>query len=144
MIYDIFIGGPWEKHQNEKYKTKIKHAFKDKKIFDPEKSSTQKEESNETGNKSWFINNYNKLKESKTLIAYVPNFPLPGIGEEIGIYYEMNCKNKPFKPLKNLIIIWPKEAKPDYGKKTAKQYGVLVESVKEGIEELKQYFKNNE
>lgn len=38
MKYDIFLAGQWEKYALIPYKKKIKEAFPNKSIFDPEES----------------------------------------------------------------------------------------------------------
>lgn len=129
MKHDIFLGGPWEKHAPFPYKTMIKEAFPDKNIFDPEEQASQK-----IGN--WFVDNYNALESSLTLVALVPEFPFPGVGPEVGIFYCSHNKD-PNKPLEEIVIIWPEIVKPDHGKKVAERMGYLVENVEECIARLK-------
>lgn len=133
MKYDIFLGGPWEKHAPFPYKTMIKEAFPDKNIFDPEEQASQK-----TGN--WFVDNYNALESSLTMVALVPEFPFPGVGPEAGIFYHINSKD-PNKPLEELVIIWPEIVKPDHGRKVAERMGYVVENVEDAILKLKAVIK---
>lgn len=133
MKYDIFLAGPWEKHALIPYKRKIKEAFPNNHIFDPEERLSQK-----TG--EWFKDNYNALKSSKSLVSLVPDFPFSGNSLEVGIYYQMHSKNQD-KPLEQIIVIWPEEVKPDYGKEVAKHIGYVVENIEEAIIRLKDVLK---
>ena len=127
--YDIFVGGPWEKHAPFPYKSMIKDAFPDKRIFDPEERASQR-----TGD--WFVDNYRGLRDSRTMAALVPYFPLPGVGPEIGIFYYTHAKTIG-KPLEELAIIWPEVVKPDYGKKVAEKMGCIVKDPEQAISRLK-------
>jgi len=134
MKYDIFLGGPWEKRCLVPYKSMIKEAFPDKKIFDPEERTAQ-----ETG--GWFVDNYKALKSSLAMVAFIPNFPFPGVGPEVGLFYEMHSKS-PKKPLEEIVIIWSDIVKPDYGKKVAEKFGYVVEDTEEAIVRLKALLKS--
>lgn len=132
-MYDVFLGGPWERHAPFPYKSDIKKAFPDKIIFDPEKRQSQK-------SGEWFVDNYYAIENSLTMIALVPNFPFPGVGPEVGFFYYRKCNNEPRKPLEELVIIWPSIVKPDYGKKVAEKMGYLVENSEQAIARLKPIF----
>ncbi|MBN2052530.1 hypothetical protein JW756_03430 [Candidatus Woesearchaeota archaeon] len=128
--FDIFLGGRWEKHSPYPYKTIIKNAFPDKRIFDPETDPTQK-------NGKWFEKNFRSLQKSRTLVAFVPDFPFPGIGFETGVFYHSHCQGDASKPLEEIIIIWPDSVKPDHAKKIASKMGYVVENPDEAVLRLK-------
>lgn len=130
MEYDIFLGGPWERHAPFRYKSIIKEAFSDRNIFDPEERPSQ-----ERGD--WFADNFYALEHSRAMVALVPSFPFPGVAPEVGIFYYSKCNNNPTKALDEIIIIWPPIVKPDYGKKVAEKMGYIVESSDEAILRLK-------
>lgn len=134
MKYDIFLGGPWEKYAPFPYKTMIKEAFPELNLFDPEERPSQ-----ETGD--WFVDNYQALHNSKTMLALVPEFAFPGVAPEVGIFYQVNSKD-PSKPLDEIVIIWPEIVKPDYGKKVAAKMGYVVENPEEAISRLKPILYN--
>jgi hypothetical protein len=133
MNYDIFLGGPWEKHAPFPYKSEIRKAFPDKRIFDPEVQPEQKTD-------KWFMKNLSALESCKSVVALVPDFPFPGIGPEVGFFYHKNCQGDFSKPLEEIVIIWPKTVKPEYGKKVAEKMGYVVENPEEAIARLKQIF----
>jgi len=132
MKYDLFLGGPWERFAPFPYKTEIKNAFLGKNLFDPESQDSQK-----TG--EWFEDNYNALENSLAMVALVPSFPFPGVGPEAGIFYSKRRGSAKLlaKPLDELTIIWPKELKPDYGKRVAEKMGYVVTNSEEAIARLK-------
>ncbi|MCD6215606.1 MAG: hypothetical protein J7J92_00845 [Candidatus Aenigmarchaeota archaeon] len=137
MKYDIFLAGPWENFAPAPYKRKIKEAFKDKKIYDPEKECLNfYDDVHAVLRKDWFALNYDALSNSLSMVALVPQFPFPGVGPETGIFYSSHCK-KAGEPLEELIIIWPETVKPDYGKRVVRQMGHLVKDTNEAILKLK-------
>jgi len=132
MKYDLFLGGPWERFAPFPYKTEIKKSFPGKSIFDPEEQESQKSD-------NWFEDNYRAIENSFAMAALVPQFPFPGVGPETGIFY--NKRRISAKPLDELVIIWPREFKPDYGKKVAEKMGYVVENCEEAIIRLKKVLK---
>ncbi|MBU1199640.1 MAG: hypothetical protein KKF46_03065 [Nanoarchaeota archaeon] len=135
MIQDIFLGGPFTKHEPyDDYKIKIKSAFPDKDIFDPETQEYQK-----TGD--WFQENAFALENSLALVAYIPDFPFAMVGPEVGIFYTMHDQSNFTRPLDEIIIIWPETLKPDYAKKAAAKMGYVVENPDEAIVRLKKLFE---
>lgn len=130
MAYDIFLGGPWEDKAHEPYKTKIKRAFPNNRIFDPEEQTSQKDG-------TWFVDNYWAILSSKTMVSFVPSFPFPGVGPEVGIFYHEHCDWNLLEPLKELVIIWPDFVKPDHGKSVARRMGYIVENTGEAIARLR-------
>lgn len=52
----------------------------------------------------------------------------------------MHSKN-PNKPLEQIIIIWPKNVKPDYGKEVVKYIGYVVENTEQAVLKLKDILK---
>lgn len=137
MKYDIFLAGPWENFAPAPYKRKIKEAFKDKKIYDPEKERLDfYDDIHATLKDDWFAINYDALLNSVAMVALVPQFPFPGVGPETGIFYSSHCK-KVGEPLEELVIIWPEAVKPDYGKQVAKHMGYVVENTNEAISRLR-------
>jgi hypothetical protein len=130
MEYDIFLGGPWEKYAPFPYKSMIKAAFPDKNIFDPETRPSQT-----AGD--WFSENYFAIEDSLTMVTLVPSFPFPGVGPEVGFFYHEHCCEDPTKRLEELVIIWPVDIKPDFGKKVAAKMGYIVENPEEAIARLR-------
>jgi len=131
-VFDIFLCGPWDQYTPEKYKTVIKKALPDKKMFDPEDRPAQKDG-------SWFIDNYQGIKRSSSMAAYIPGFPGAVGLAEIAWFYEFNRRTVG-QPLENLVMIWPDTVKPDYGKEGFIKMGFIVKSPEEAVECLKRYF----
>jgi len=149
-LWDIYLGGPWERHSPVPFKEKIKAAFPDRRIFDPEQRSAQK-----IGN--WFDDDCFGIQHSLTMIAMIPEFPGSAIGDEMGMFYHRNnlrlfsksaheaeelVKNNAgvFQPLEELVIIWPESVKPVYAKKFLSHMGYIVENPEAAIVLLKKVF----
>lgn len=118
-MYDIFLGGPWERYTHIPYKSLIKSAFPTANIYDPE-----------TVQKDWFDRNLSALRKSTVLLAFAPAFPLPGVGPEIGVYYEhrLLMGRQP-----NIVVVWPEELTPAWGQEVLAHMGKIVGTVEEAI-----------
>lgn len=158
-LWDIYLGGPWEKRLKEEvekykpkyyYKTIIKQAFPDKRIFDPEQRSAQ-------NNGNWFDDDCFGVQHSLTMIAMIPDFPGSAIGDEMGMFYHRNnlhlfskswqeadelvrSNAGVFKPLEELVIIWPEFVKPAFAKKFICRMGYVVENPDDAIVLLRKAF----
>jgi hypothetical protein len=133
--WDIYLGGPREERSLiPNYKKIIVRAFPDKKVFDPFGPKQQSLREKDL----WFINNGLAFLTSKAFVSMVPEFPMPGVGLEAGMFFINNSRL--LNPLSSLIFIWPKEVKPDYGKEVCRKMGIMVETVEEAIKELRKYF----
>lgn len=77
-MYDIFLAGPWEQYASEPYKSMVRAAFPDRLFYDPEEKQVA----------NWFERNVEALRHTKILLVFVPSFPFPGVGPEVGIYFQ--------------------------------------------------------
>lgn len=132
MIYDIYLGGPWEQYALEDYKTQFKEAFPDKKLFDPETHPSQ-----ETGR--WFRENYTAMFYSRGMVAMSCDLPMGGVAQEVGMYWMMHKRN--IEPLENLVVIWPTVLKPEFGKEVAQHVGVIVPNARAAIRHFQNLYK---
>ncbi len=136
--YDIFLGGPRDNpnpkpgDRNQRvllYKQPFRDAFPEGSIYDWETY---------TGD-NYQEQNHLAIRSSKIMVAMVPEFPMPGIGPEIGYFYcchEYRIKNNPETP--QIILIWLSDIEKDFTKKTLAQYGRNVSTVEEAIALAKQ------
>lgn len=160
MEYDIFIGGPPDRRAPFPYKQMIKDAFPDLAIYDWEnyKGDDYQEQ------------NHLAIRQSSMMVSLVPDFPMPGIGPEIGYFYcwheeRIKCDKKGIclgmkrigtfgngdphlgdfifsEPINYMILIWPEGVQPDFAKRTLAQYGLIVPTVEEAIKAIKANLKN--
>ncbi|MDP2855684.1 MAG: hypothetical protein Q8N90_01005 [bacterium] len=139
-ICDVFLGGPQEEYAPIPfYKTKIKDALPEMKMFDPfapEYAEIQKQG-------KWWGNNLIGLNNSQSMIAMVPVFPMPSLGPETGIFWSLNHTDV-MQPLPQLIVIWSDSVKPEWGKEMLKKMGIVVSTVDEAVQALKNYFQTIE
>jgi len=136
--WDIFLGGPKEEFAPIPfYKKQIKAALPDKLMFDPFDPSFE----NLQKQGLWWPNDLLGLTHSSTMIAMVPAFPMPCLGPEVGIFYYYKCVNFN-KPLAQLIIIWSDSIQPTYGCELMKKMGIVVQTIDEAVQALKDYFQN--
>lgn len=70
----------------------------------------------------------------------VPEFPMPCLGPEIGVFWSDNVIDLK-QPLRQLIIIWPDSIKPEYGKEILKRMGIVVRTLDEAVQALKAYLQ---
>ncbi len=125
-MYDIFLGGPWEKYTSQPYKSLIKSAFPELSIYDPENMQ----------HTDWFNSNLDALRHVKILIVFAPAFPMPGVAVEAGIYYEhrLLMGRKP-----QLITIWPDAVQPEWGREVIEKMGAVVKTTEEAIELIRRF-----
>ena len=138
MGYDIYLAGPWEKHTEEYapfYKTKIKNAFPDKKFFDPETRPAQKREG-----EIWFKDDIYGLQNTKYFVGLVPPFSFSGSCIELGIFYQMHCKEQG-QPLEQIVVIWPVMVKPRHDSFLKQVTKNIVDTPEKAIEKLKDILK---
>ena len=131
--YDIFLGGAWEKYSSLPYKKIIKSVFTDLKIYDPEDYSGE----------DWFANNLEILKNSRSLLAMVPEFPFPLVAVEAGFYYAHHNLDQNSGSSK-LVICWPNNVKPDWVKKNLFHLGEVTNSLAEAIMALFKFLYHDE
>lgn len=151
--YDMFLGGPPDRRAPFPYKQQIKDAFPDIRIYDWEdyKGDDYQEHNNQA------------LKSSFMMVSLVPDFPMPGIGPELGYFYAHNedrikeglqlgidfdgtVERPSWKAVRTdphhyAILIWPDSVKPDFAKKTIGHYGLIVPNVLSAIEEIQMTFQ---
>ena len=118
MEYDLFLAGPWEQFSPEKYKTKIKQAFPNKRIFDPEADPSQKKG-------DWFETNYDAIKTSERMICYVSSLPFPGNAFEAGMFYLYQRERNLYMADK-MIVIWKEDIQPAFGKDVIRRCPAIV------------------
>ncbi len=129
-MYDIFLAGPWEKYASEQYKTLVRAAFPTLRFYDPE----------ETQMPHWFDRNLEALRHTKILFVFVPTFPFPGVGPEVGIYFERRTLmgRKPY-----IVAVWPNDVQPQWGKEVLSRMGVIVPTVAEAIEIIRRLVESS-
>lgn len=129
--YDIYLAGPWEKHQKEPYKSLIKEAFTDLNIYDPE--------DHQDGD--YFIDDLESISKSKYLICYAPTFPNSASIFEAGYFYhlqeQLGLVDENHR-CKNILVIWNEDIQPNYAKKWYERASILVSNTDEAIEVLKE------
>ncbi len=119
-MYDIFLGGPWEQFSSEPYKSLLRTAFPRLSFYDPEQIQYG----------DWFERNLEALRKSKILIVFVPAFPFPGVGPEVGIYFEHRTLmgREP-----QVVAVWPEGVQPQWGKEVLARMGTVVPTVHEAV-----------
>lgn len=144
--YDLFLGGPPDRRCNIPYRQMIKDAFPDLKIYDWESYKGD----------DYQAKNNDALRASRMMVSMVPDFPMPGIGPEVGYFYAIHEERiradrlglaltsprfGPYVPdekiertcpVNDSILIWPEVFTTDT-RKTIAQYALLVSSVDEAI-----------
>lgn len=129
--YDMYLAGPWEKHQKEAYKTIIKEAFPDLNIYDPEVYQEG----------DYFKDDLESISRSKYLVCYAPSFPNSASIFEAGYFYhlqeELGLVDENLK-CKRIVVIWDEDIQPNYAKKWYERGTILVSSTKEAIAILKE------
>lgn len=119
-MFDVFLGGPWEQYSSEPYKSLLKAAFPAMSFYDPEATQAG----------DWFERNLEALRKSKILVVFVPAFPFPGVGPEVGIYFEHRTLMGR-EPL--IVAVWPEAVQPQWGKEVLARMGTVVPTVHEAI-----------
>ncbi|MFA5124865.1 MAG: hypothetical protein WC473_03550 [Patescibacteria group bacterium] len=161
--YDIFLGGPSDRHAPMPYRAQIKAAFPALRIYDWEDYKGD----------DYQAHNDAILAQSLMMVSLVPGFPMPGIGPELGYFYRCheerivrgreglfigyedgktknadlaisNLKIKRTIPVHYVILIWPDEVNPDFTKKTIGHYGLIIPTIEEAIAIMKSNFKSIE
>lgn len=137
FLFDVFLGGPMDEYAPIPFfRNIIREALPELKMFDPFASKFK--EIQKQG--CWFGNNMIGLEYSRSMIAMVPEFPMPCLGEEVGIFW--TCHNvKRSGLLPQLIVIWPDSIKPEYGKEMLRKMGIVVSTLDEAIQTLNDYFQ---
>lgn len=137
----IFLAGPWEKYQPIMYKSTLVTSVltkclqssdifvKDIDFYNPE--------NHQDGD--WFENNYWAIKQSNIMMAYVPEFPMPGVAAEVGMFYHMHQKN--CNILNNLVIWWPNDVKKT-GQSVFKRMGIITNTLEETTDKIMECLKN--
>ena len=137
FLFDVFLGGPMDEFAPiPNFRRIIKGALPELKMFDP--FAPEYAEIQRQG--QWFCNNMIGIEHSRSMIAMVPEFPMPCLGPEIGIFWTCHNANL-LGLLPQLIIIWPDSIKPEYGKEILKRMGIVVNTVDDAIQSLKDYFQ---
>ncbi len=118
-MFDVFLGGPWEKHCQIPYKTLLKVGLPKASFYDPESVGLD-----------WFDRNLDALRRSQVMVVFVPSFPMPGVGPEVGIYYEHRVLmgRQP-----HLVVIWPDDVAPKWGQEVLGRMGRIVGTVSEAV-----------
>lgn len=75
--HDIFLAGPPDRRVSEPYRQMFKDAFPDLNIYDWETYTGA----------DYQERNQQAMRDSFMFVGFVPNFPLPALGEEIGYFY---------------------------------------------------------
>jgi len=137
FLFDVFLGGPMDEYAPiPSFRNIIREALPELKMFDPfapKFKAIQKQG-------QWFGNNMIGLEYSQSMIAMVPEFPMPCLGEEVGIFWTLHNANHSGL-LPQLISIWPDSIKPEYGKEMLKRMGIVVTNIDDAIQALKDYFQ---
>lgn len=128
-MYDIFLAGPWEQYSSERYKSLLKAAFPKLSFYDPEEHQSL----------NWFDLNRQALRKSSVLFVFVPNFPFPGVGPEVGIYFEHKALmgRKP-----QIVAVWPDDVQPQWGKEVLSKMGAVVSTVDEALPIIRGFLEN--
>jgi|GEM_PF-1337460 len=127
MDFDIFLGGPPDRRSPFPYRQIIKAAFPDLRIYDWE----------EYHGDDYQERNHQMIRQSRMMVSLVPDFPMPGIGPEVGYFYAVHEEMIRAAKVSPIILIWPDSVKPDFTKKTIGHYGLIVPSVEEAIAAIK-------
>lgn len=130
-MYDVFLGGPWQQFSPEPYKNIMRAAFPALSFYDPEERQSS----------NWFDLNLSALRESKILVAFIPAFPFPGVGPEVGIYYEHKLMMG--RQVK-LVAIWPDCVSPQWGKEVLSRMGTIVPTTQEAVAVVRRLMESND
>lgn len=123
MKYDIFLAGVWEQYAPFPYKSMIKERFKGYRIYDPE----------DYEDNNWFERNYFALKETGLFFILACPIPNSMASVEAGLFYEMHTEEDGH-PLDNLVMVFPKELEPKFGKYAGEKYGKVFEDMEDALE----------
>jgi len=136
FLFDVFLAGPKEEFAPlPNFRSIIKDALPKLVMFDP----FDQKYAQIQARGQWFDNNLLGLNHSKTMIVMVPEFPMPCVGPEAGIFWSRNHSTA--QPLPQLIFIWPYSIKPEWGKEICKKMGIVVMTINEAISALKDYLR---
>lgn len=75
--HDIFLAGPPDRRVSEPYRQMFKDAFPELNIYDWETYTGA----------DYQDRNHQAMRDSFMFVGFVPEFPLPALGEEIGYFY---------------------------------------------------------
>lgn len=75
--HDIFLAGPPDRRVSEPYRQMFKDAFPELNIYDWETYTGA----------DYQDRNHQAMRDSFMFVGFVPSFPLPALGEEIGYFY---------------------------------------------------------
>lgn len=120
-MYNIFLAGPWERYSSQPYKSLFRASFPTLSFYDPEE--------HQVGG-LWFEKNLDALRRCDILVVFIPSFPFPGVGPEVGVYFEHRTMmgRRP-----KIVAIWPDEIGPQWGKEVLAMMGSIVPTVHEAI-----------
>ncbi|MFA5020566.1 MAG: hypothetical protein WC517_00690 [Patescibacteria group bacterium] len=152
--YDIFLAGPPDRRVSEPYKRMFKEAFPELLFYDWETYTGA----------DYQDGNHRAIRDSFLFVGFVPDFPLPTLGEEVGYFYcfhehrikygrrglQLNCQPNRFPgrpqadepefvpefspPINPIILIWPDRLEPKFSQKTFLQMADIVPTTAAAID----------